>query len=114
MNWTSELTHDVTPKSGPMRAMRPLRDVNYAFLEDLTPQCRYRRHWFAVGRLLMAAANGGGRLDIMLATDALLMALEVEGWMTRAPRARPIKRGDIARPPTRRIKQPSAPMKLAA
>ncbi len=28
----------------------------------------------------------GGRLDVMLATDALVMALEVEGWMTRPPR----------------------------
>jgi hypothetical protein len=28
-------------------------------------------------------AKSGGRLDVMLATDALVMALEVEGWMTR-------------------------------
>jgi hypothetical protein len=27
--------------------------------------------------LLLAAAKGGGRLDVMLATDALVMALEL-------------------------------------
>jgi hypothetical protein len=46
MSWNAELAYLVTPKSGPMRAMRTLRDVNYALLDDLTPQCRYRRHWF--------------------------------------------------------------------
>jgi hypothetical protein len=83
--WNAELTYQVTPKSGPMRSMRTLRDVNRAFLDDLTPQYRHRRHWFAVGRLLMAAASSKARLDLMLATDALVMALEVEGWMTRRP-----------------------------
>jgi hypothetical protein len=86
MNWNAELAYDVTPKCGPMRTMRTLRDANYALLDDLTVQCRYQGHWFAVGRLLMAAAESGGRLDVMLATDALVMALEVEGWITRAPR----------------------------
>jgi hypothetical protein len=81
MNWNAELAYDVTPKCGPMRTMRKLRDANYALLDDLTAQCRYQRHWFAVGRLLMATAESGGRLDVMLATDALVMALEVEGWM---------------------------------
>jgi len=118
MSWNAELAYDVTPKSGPMRAMRTLRDANYALLDDLTAQCRYRRHWFAVGRLLVTAAKSGGRLDVMLATDALVMALEVEGWMTRAPRqARSCqtKRGDIiAFTPTHGIDQPLAPMKLAA
>jgi hypothetical protein len=83
--WNAELTYLVTPKSGPMRSMRTLRDVNHAFLDDLTPQYRHRRHWFAVGRLLMAAASSKARLDVMLATDALVMALEIEGWMTRQP-----------------------------
>ena len=52
----------MTPKSGPMRAMRTLRDANYALLDDLTAQIRYRGHWSAVGRLLLAAAKSGGRL----------------------------------------------------
>jgi len=118
MNWNAELAYNVTPKSGPMRAMRTLRDANYALLDDLTAQRRYRRHWFAVGRLLMAAAKTGGRLDVMLATDALVMALEFEGWMTRVPRQAPscqTMRGDIiALTPRHGTDQPLAPMKLAA
>ncbi len=118
MSWNAELAYVVTPKSGPMRAMRTLRDANYAFLEDLTPQSRHRGYWFAVGRLLMAAAKSGRRLDLMLATDALVMALEVEGWMTRLPRHRSsheMKRGDIiALAPTHGTNQPRVPMQLAA
>lgn len=118
MSWNAELAYDVTPKSGPMRAMRTLRDANYAFLEDLKPQSRYQGHWFAVGRLLMAAANSGRRLDLMLATDALVMALEVEGWMTRLPkqlRSSRTKRGElVALAPAHGTDRPRAPMKLAA
>lgn len=114
MSWNAELAYDVTPKSGPMRAMRTLRDANHALLDDLTAQCRYRGHWSAVGRL----ANRGGRLDVMLATDALAMALEVEGWMTRPPRQAhsPHTRGSdlVVLPPTHGTDQPRAPMKLAA
>lgn len=86
MNWNAELAYYVTPKSGPMRAMQTLRDANYALLDDLNAQCRHRGYWFRVGRLLMAAANTGSRLDILLASGALVMALETEGWMTRLPR----------------------------
>ena len=118
MNWNAELAYDVTPKSGPMRAMRTLRDANYALLDDLGAQCRYRGHWSAVGRLLLAAANRGGRLDVMLATDALVMALEAEGWMTRPPRQAhsPHTRcGDVvALTLIHGTDQTRAPMKLAA
>jgi hypothetical protein len=87
MNWSTELAYFVTPKSGPMRAMRTLHDVNHALLDDLPRQLRYRRHWFIVGRLLLAAAGSKTRLDLMLATDALVTALEIEGWMTLERRA---------------------------
>lgn len=86
MSWNIELTYFVTPKSGPMRPMRTLRDVNRALLDDLPTRYRYQRHWYTVGRLLTtAAAEGSSRLALMLATDALLMALEVEGWMNWQP-----------------------------
>ena len=115
MNWSVELAYRVTPKSGPMRAMRILRDVNRAFLDDLTPQQRYRRHWFAVGRLLMAAASSESRLHVMLATDALMMALEIEGWITRQPRTRAITSREItALKMLREIDQPREPPALAA
>jgi hypothetical protein len=101
-----------------MRAMRTLRDAGSAFLDDLTACCRYRGHWFAVGRLLMAAANSGRRLDIMLATDALVMALEVEGWMTNRPRqphsSRTRHSKIVILTPTHGTDQPQVPMKLAA
>ena len=83
MNWSTELAYFVTPKSGPMRPMVTLRDLNHALLDDLPARFRHQRHWFRVCRLLMtAAAEGSSRLDLMLATDALVMALEIEGWMT--------------------------------
>lgn len=82
MSWSTELTYFVTPKSGPMRAMRTLRDVKYALLDDLPARSRFQRHWFNVGRLLLSAADGSSRLDLMLVTDTLVMALEIEGWMT--------------------------------
>lgn len=62
--------------------MRTLRDVNRALLDDLPTRSRYQRHWFIVGRLVVSAAEGSSRLDLMRATDALVAALEVEGWMT--------------------------------
>ena len=48
MNWDAELAYFVTPKSGPMRAMRTLHDVKYALLDDLTAHYRHRRYWFLV------------------------------------------------------------------
>lgn len=86
---SADLTCWVTPKSGPMRPVRTLGDLRKAFLDDLPRQRRHQRHWFAVGRLLEAAMETRGRLDRMLVTDALLMALEVEGWMTRRPAKEP-------------------------
>ena len=102
MNWNIELAYLVTPKSGPMRAMRTLGDVNRAYLDDLSAQRRLGRHWFAVGRLLMAAATSESRIYVMLATDALLMALEIEGWMTRQPRVRKAKVHEMTAPTSSR------------
>ena len=83
MNWNAELAYDAMLEARPRCGrLRTLRDANYALLDDLGAQCRYRGHWSARGRLLLAAANRGGRLDVMLATDALVMALKAEGWMT--------------------------------
>ena len=86
MNWNAELAYFVTPKSGPMRPMVTLRDANRALLDDLPARYRHQPHWHRVGRLMLAAAAGGSsRVDLMLATDALLLALEVEGWMNWQP-----------------------------
>ena len=81
----------------------------------MTPQYRYRRHWFAVGRLLMAAASSESLLYVMLATDALTMALEIEGWITRRPRPRRINNREIAALKLlREIDQPQVLVALAA
>lgn len=90
MNWNAELAYFVTPKSGPMRPMRTLIDANRALLDDLPFGCRRRPHWAAFGRLLLIAADTTSIIDVRLATDALVRALEVEGWMTRARPAPPI------------------------
>lgn len=84
MNWNAELAYFVTPKSGPMRPMRTLIDANRALLDDLPFGCRRRPHWAAFGRLLLIAADTASIIDVRLATDALVRALEAEGWMTRA------------------------------
>ena len=60
---------------------------------------RYRRHWFIIGRLLLAAASSEARLAVMLATDALVMALELEGWMTLQQRTRGTNIHDFSAPP---------------
>lgn len=83
MSWNTELAYFVTPKSGPMRPMRTLVDVNRALLDDLPFGCRLRPHWAAVARLLLIASDTGATIDVRLATDALVRALETEGWMTR-------------------------------
>lgn len=86
MSWNTELAYFVTPKSGPMRPMRTLVDVNRALLDDLPFGCRLRPHWAAVARLLLIASDTGATIDVRLATDALVRALETEGWMTRPDR----------------------------
>jgi hypothetical protein len=76
--------------------MRTLRDVNHALLDDLPRHLRYQRHWFIVGRLLMTAASTKTRLSVMLATDALVTALDAEGWRTLNPRTQPTNNQKLA------------------
>lgn len=100
MSWNTELAYFVTPKSGPMRPMRTLVDVNRALLDDLPFVSRLRPHWAAVGRLLLIASDTGSTIDVRLATDALVRALETEGWMTRA-------RGTVALSPSDKTQSPA-------
>lgn len=83
MRWESELTFFVTPKSGPMRPMRTLRELNLAMLDDLTFRDRQRAHWVRVRRLLLVAADTGSAIDVRLVTEALIRAVEAEGWLDR-------------------------------
>lgn len=93
MRWTAELAYQVTPKSGPLRPMRTVVEAARTLVDDLPLSHRRRPYWMSVRRLILKAAATGAPLDIQLATDSLVCALEVEGWMTRAPV------GAAARPP---------------
>jgi hypothetical protein len=84
MGWDSELTFYITPKSGPLRPMWTLRDVNRGLLDDLTHRERVRPHWMSVKRLLLIAADTGSSIDVRLCTESVLRAVEREGWMTRS------------------------------
>jgi hypothetical protein len=81
------LAYRVTPKSGPVRAMSTLLDANHGLSKDLPSRYLARPHWLAAGKLLVRAAESGGTLDVLLATEALVHALELEGWMSRPERS---------------------------
>jgi hypothetical protein len=87
MNWSKELTYTITPKSGPMRGMETLLDANRAISEDLPKGLLKRHHWFSAGALLVRASETGLDADVRKATEALLNAIEREGWMDRAARS---------------------------
>jgi hypothetical protein len=84
MDWTKELAYTITPKSGPMRSMETLLDANRSISEDLPGGVRKRHQWLNAGLLLVRASETGVDADIQRATDALLNAVEREGWMSRA------------------------------
>jgi hypothetical protein len=87
MYWNKELTYWITPKSGPIRSMETLLDANHALSQDLPWLFLKRPHWLLAGALLVLAAETGSAQDIQCATDGLLRAIELEGWMTRDPAA---------------------------
>lgn len=89
MGWDTELTFYITPKSGPLRPMRTLLDVNRALLDDMTHRERARPRWISVRRLLLIAADTGSPIDVRLVTESLLRVVETEGWMTRRRQEQP-------------------------
>ena len=89
MNWNKELTYWITPKSGPIRSLETLLDANHAVSQDLPRTFLKRPHWLAAGAFLVQAAETGSDKDIQRATDGLLRAIELEGWMSRVQAAAP-------------------------
>jgi hypothetical protein len=83
MYWNKELTYWITPKSGPIRSMETLLDANHALSRDLPRTFLKRPHWLGAGALLVRAAETGRDKEIRRATDGLLRAIEIEGWMSR-------------------------------
>jgi len=83
MYWNRALTYWITPKSGPIRSMETLLDANHALSRDLPRTFLKRPHWLGAGGLLVRAAETGRDKDIRRATDGLVKAIEIEGWMSR-------------------------------
>jgi hypothetical protein len=84
MFWNEPLTYVISPKSGPVRQMRTLHDARSALIHDLPSGSTKRQHWLQAGLRVVAASESGAPEDIRAATDALVAALEMEGWMTRS------------------------------
>ena len=89
MNWNKELAYWISPKSGPLRSLGTLLDANHALSQDLPRTFLRRPHWLAAGAFLVQAAESGSDKDIQRATDGLLRAIELEGWMNRVHAAAP-------------------------
>ena len=87
--WDKPLTYEITPKSGPMRRLTTLADVRTSMVHDLPPGATKLPHWLRAGMLIVAASESGSAADIRTATDALIEALDVEGWLSVAPRQKP-------------------------
>jgi hypothetical protein len=87
--WDVPLTYEITPKSGPMRRLTTLADVRSAMVHDLPPGGTRRPHWLHAGMLIVAASESGDVNDVRVATDALIEALDIEGWLSVAPLQQP-------------------------
>jgi hypothetical protein len=83
MYWTSALPYVVTPKSGPMRQLATLEDVRSALIDDLPAELKKAPHWLEAGLLVVEASESGRAGDLRAAADALVNALDAEGWMSR-------------------------------
>ena len=84
--WDKPLTYEIAPKSGPMRRLTTLADVRTAMINDLPPGTTKLPHWLHAGLLIVAASESGDATDIRIATDALIEAIDTEGWLSAAPK----------------------------
>ena len=80
-DWDTPLTFVITPKSGPLRKMVRLGDAQQALIADLPPGYLRRPHWLKAGKALVTAAETGKPSDIECVFDAIVAALDKEGWL---------------------------------
>ena len=80
-DWDTRLTFVITPKSGPLRKMVRLRDVQQALIADLPSGFLRRAHWLKAGKALVTAAETGKSKDIEGVFEAVVAALDEEGWL---------------------------------
>jgi hypothetical protein len=83
--WFDPLPFPIAPKSGPMRRMETLSQMNKALTKDLPFRQLCQPRWQQAARLVVLAAETGLAEDIQLACDAVVEALDHEGWMTAEP-----------------------------
>ena len=88
-DWNTRLTFAITPKSGPLRKMVRLRDAQQALIADLPPGYLKRVHWLRASACLVTAAETGKPRDIEWAFEAIVAALEEEGWLPQRVSHRP-------------------------
>ena len=79
--WDERLPFVITPKSGPLPQMTSLLDGNRALIGNLPQGYLKRRHWLTAGQALVTAAETGELHDVQLAFEAMVEALNEEGWL---------------------------------
>jgi len=88
-DWDTRLTFVITPKSGPLRKMVRLRDAQQALIADLPSGFLRRAHWLTAGKALVTAADTGDSEDIKWAFEAIVAALDNEGWLPQGASREP-------------------------
>jgi hypothetical protein len=83
-HWDKLLPNLITPKSGPLPQMASLIDANRALIRRLPQGYLKRAHWLRAGHALMTAAETGRSIDAAWAYEAIVAALDTEGWLTRS------------------------------
>ena len=91
-SWDKPLTFVITPKSGPLRKMVRLHDAQQALITDLPPGYLKRTHWLRAGKALVTAAETGKSRDIECAFEAIVAALDEEGWLPQGASCVPLPR----------------------
>ena len=101
-HWDEPLAYVITPKSGPLRKMVSLLDANRALIGELPKGYLKRAHWLRAGQALVTAAETGGSKDIEWAFEAIVAALDEEGWLPQgASRVPPPRSGPPRSEPPR-------------
>jgi hypothetical protein len=84
MNYARSLSFPITPKSGPVPPMQTLQDASRAITAFLPRELMRQRHWLRAGWAVRQAAQAPDPAEplILEATEALVSALDIEGWMS--------------------------------
>ena len=95
-DWDTLLTFVIAPKSGPLRKMVRLHDVQQALIADLPSGFLRRAHWLKAGKALVTAAETGKPKDIEWAFESIVAALDEEGWLPQGVSRVPPRRSVVS------------------